>query len=76
MKIFFENNVRGGISSVMCDRFVKSDGSKMILYIDANNLYGLSVSQSLPYDEIIFQTSVSLEDIEKTLDDSDFGFFP
>ena len=47
-----ENNVRGGISSVMGNRYVKSARNKEILYIDANNLYGLSMSQPLPCDEI------------------------
>ena len=35
-----ENNKRGGISSVTCDRFVESNENKQILYIDANILYG------------------------------------
>ena len=39
-----ENNIRGGISSVMRDRFVISDENKRILYIDSNNLYGHSMS--------------------------------
>ena len=47
-----ENNIRGGISSVMGDRYVKSNENKKILYVDANNLYGHSLSQPLPYDEI------------------------
>ena len=47
-----ENNIRGGISSVMGDRYVESDENKKILYMDATNLYGLSMSQMLPYDEI------------------------
>ena len=42
---------RGGISSVMGDRYVKSDEIKKILYIDVNTLYGQSTSQPLPYDE-------------------------
>ena len=46
------NNVRGGISSVMGDRYVKSDENKKILYMDATNIYGHSLSQMLPYDEI------------------------
>ena len=47
-----ENNIRGGISSVMGDRYVKSDEKKKILYMDATNLYGHSMIQLLPYDEI------------------------
>ena len=49
-----ENNIRGGISSVMGDRYVKSDENKKILYIDAKNLYGHSMSKPLPYDGVIF----------------------
>ena len=33
-----ENNIRGGNSSVMRDRYVKSDEKKKILYADATNL--------------------------------------
>ena len=50
--LLIENNIRGDISSVMGDRYVKSDENKKILYIDATNLYGHSMSQMLTYDEI------------------------
>ena len=50
--LLLENNIGGGISSVMGDRYVKSDDNKKILDIDATNLYGHSMSQLLPYDEI------------------------
>ena len=43
--LLLENNIRGGISSVMGDRHVQSDENKQILYIDANNLYGWAMSQ-------------------------------
>ena len=69
-----ENNIRAGISTVMGDRDVESDENK-ILYKDANNLYGLSMSQPLPYDEIKFDKNVKLEDIKNTPDDSDIGYF-
>ena len=36
----------------MGDRYVKSDESKEILYMNATNFYGHSMSQMLPYDEI------------------------
>ena len=75
MILLLENNIRGGISSVMGNRYVKSDKNKKILYIDANNLYGHSMSQYLPYDEIKFDNTVKLEDILNTPDDSDFGYF-
>ena len=75
MILLIENNIGGGISSVMGDRYVKSSDNKKILYIDANNLYGRSMSQPLPYDEIKFDNNVRLEDILNTLDDSDIGYF-
>ena len=75
MILLLENNIRGGISSVMGDRYIKSDKNKKILYIDANNLYGHSMSQYLPYDEIKFNNDVKLEDILNTPDDSDIGYF-
>ena len=44
MILLIESNIRGGISSVMGDRYVRSDENKKILYVDANNLYGHSMS--------------------------------
>ena len=75
MILLLENNIRGGISSVMGDRYVKSNKNKKILYFDANNLYGDSMSQPLPYDEIKFDNDIKLEDILNTPDDSDIGYF-
>ena len=49
---FLENNFRGGLSSVLCDRYVKSDEKKKISYMDANDLYGHSMSQPLTLDGI------------------------
>ena len=42
-----------------------------MFYFDANNIYGHSMSQPLPYDEIKFDRNVKLEDIFKTPDDND-----
>ena len=75
MILLLENNIRGGISSIMSDRYVKSSDTKKILYIDANNLYGHSMSEPLPYDEIKFDNNVELENILNTPDDSDIGYF-
>ena len=75
MILLLENKIRGGISSVMIDRYVKSDENKKIIFIDATNLYGHSMSQSLPFDEIKFERNVCLEEILKTPDDSDIGYF-
>ena len=66
MILLLENIIRGGISSVMGDRYVKSDENKQILYADAHNLYGHSMSEPLPYDEIKFDKNGNLEDILNT----------
>ena len=73
--LLIENNIRGGISSIMGDRYVLSDESKKILYVDANNLYGWAMSEYLPQDEIKFDRDVKLEGILNTPDDSDIGYF-
>ena len=46
--LLLENNIRGGISSVMGPRFIESNENTKLLYIDANNLYGWAMSQYLP----------------------------
>ena len=60
MILLLETNTRAGISSVIGDRYVKSD-KKKIIYIDAINLYGHSMSQPLPYDKIEFEKDVCLK---------------
>ena len=70
-----ENNIRGGISSIMGDRFVKLDENKKILFIDASNLYGWAMGEDQPYVEIKFDRIITLEDILTTPDDSDIGYF-
>ena len=75
MILLLENNIRGGISSVMGDRYVPSDENKKILYVDVNKLYGHSMSQPLPFDELKIGNIVKLEDILITPDDSNIGNF-
>ena len=75
MILLSEKNIRGGIYSVMGDRYVKSIENKKIIYLDANNLYGHSMSQPLKLVEIIFERKVCLEDILITPDNSDNGYF-
>ena len=72
-----ENNIRGGISAVMSDRYVISDETKKLLSLDAANLYGYSMSQPLHYDEIEMWHGhpnlyiKKLDEILNTPDDSD-----
>ena len=79
--LLIENKIRGGVSSVMGDGYVKPDESKKILFIDATSLYGYSMSQMLPYDEIeMWHGHPDLymnkfEEILDTPDDGDVGFF-
>ena len=59
MHLFIEKGMRGGISYVSkrCskanNRYMKcydsSDESNLIMYLDANNLYGWAMNQYLPY---------------------------
>ena len=79
--LLIEDGIRGGISGVMGDRYVKSDENKKILYIDATNLYGHSMSQFLPYDEIEMWHGHPdnywkwLDEILNTPHDADIGYF-
>ena len=79
--LLIETNIRGGISSVLGDRYVKSDENKRILYMDATNLYGHSMSQMLPYDEVEMWHGDPdkcwnwLDEILSTPDDADVGYF-
>ena len=65
----------------MGDSYVKSDENKKVFYADANNLYGHSMSQPLPYDEIEMWHDhpdlymKQLEEFLNTPDDSDIGYF-
>ena len=73
--LLLENNIRGGISSVMGDRYIILDENEKILYKDSNNLYGHSMSQFLPYDEIKFEKDICLEEILNTSHDNEIGYF-
>ena len=65
----------------MEDRYVKSHENKKILYMDATNLYGHSMSQPLPYDQIELWHGHpdfyknKLDDILNNPEDSDIGYF-
>ena len=56
--LLLENNIRGGISSVMSDRYVQSrsgvesEENNKFLYFDANIFYIWAMSQPLPTAEI------------------------
>ena len=58
----------------MGDTYIKSDETKKFLFIDVKNLYGHSMSQPLPNDEIKFDRNVKLEYILNFPGDSDYGY--
>ena len=65
----------------MGDGYLKSDENKMVIYMDATNLYGHSMIQPLPYDEIgMWHAHPDLymkksEEFLVTPYDSDIGYF-
>ena len=75
MTPLLENNIRGGISSVVVVKCVNSDENKKKLSFDANILYGLSMSQPLPYDETKSDKNDKLKVTINTTDDNDFRYF-
>ena len=62
--LLLENNIRGGISSVMGPRYIESDENTKLLYIDANNLNRWAMSQYFPtgtFENFIFHNSMNKE---------------
>ena len=66
-----KNNIRGGISSVFADSYVKSDDNQKKIYIDANNFYGHNHCLMIKLNLI---KNVNLEDILNSAYDSDIGY--
>ena len=75
LRILLENNMRGGPSACMGNRYVKR-GERKIVYEDLTNLYGWSMSQYLPtgdFREIKFTRS-SVKTNLRTSDNDERGF--
>lgn len=86
MYLFVEDGIRGGISTIThrhgkannkyMKNYDKNKKSTYLAYNDANNLYGWSMSQYLPYDNYCWDNTTDW-DIEKILsicDTSDVGY--
>ena len=82
--LLLENNIRGGISSVMGPRYTESNENTKLLYIDANNLYGWAMSKYLPTGdfkkmrschEAMQYDSALMNEILNTPDDNEIGYF-
>jgi len=81
-------NLRGGISMIskryakannkyMGDAYNPEQPSSYIFYLDANNLYGLAMSQMLPYDDFVWLTRDDFEHIDwlAQTEDQLYGYF-
>ena len=75
LRLLLENNMRGGQSACMGNRYVKR-GERKIVYEDMTNLYGWSMSQFLPTGDFreIQVTRSSLKTISRTPDNDEHGF--
>ena len=73
MLLMFENGVRGGVSMIsnrhgqannkyMGERFDETLPSKYIIYTDANNLYGYSMTKKLPIGGFKWMTEKELQE--------------
>ena len=86
MHLMVERGIRGGISTITNkygiannkyqDKYDPSIPSKYITYWDANNLYGWSMSQSLPYSQFKWLTNNQIADfdVQNIADDNDIGY--
>ena len=84
-RLLFENNKRGGIvqaggkrlcvaNNKYCTNYDDSKKSNFIAYYDANNLYGVSMSDYLPY-KLIGNVEKTLDEILKHPIDAKRGYF-
>ena len=84
--LFIERGIRGGIS-IICNRYSLANNkylpnydstkpSKYIMYLDANNLYGYAMSESLPVGGFKFLTSeeISYFDIFSVGAEDEIGY--
>ena len=73
LTLLLQKHIRGGIISARKNRY--KNQMKKIISIDATNLYSWAVSESLPENEINFDKNILIEEILKTPNDSDIGYF-
>ena len=75
LRLLLENNMRGGPSACIGNRYVKR-GERKLVYEDMTNLYGWSMSQYLPTGDFreIKVTRNRLKTILRTPDNDEHGF--
>lgn len=85
MYMFVERAMRGG-NSMIAHRYAKANNKYMsdynvdmvdsyIMYLDANNLYGHSMSQPLPYGNFKWESQLTADDLLKMNASGDRGCF-
>ena len=57
-------NIRGGLSFAGLRQAERKEGEQVLLYLDANNLYGCSQRFPLPVGEVRFMTDKELKDFD------------
>jgi hypothetical protein len=84
--MFCERAIRGGVSTI-CHRHSEANNKyipegynpqkpdRYLLYLDANNLYGFCMNQSLPEKNFKWKKNLTFKDIETYNMDSDWGCF-
>ena len=84
MHLFIEKGLKGGIS-VICNKYSNANNkyigdeynpnekSTFIIYLDANNLYGWSMTQYLPTGKLKFINTKNF-DVSKVKDDDKYGY--
>ncbi|HUR98246.1 MAG TPA: DNA polymerase [Pyrinomonadaceae bacterium] len=80
MMLMIQRGIRGGICSVLHRRFARAnnphvpgyDPSKpttWIIYVDANNLYGWAMMESLPYGHFVWMTREECDRVQDELEE-------
>jgi hypothetical protein len=80
-----QQSKRGGLTFVGSKRYAKVNNkyvagydpktkSTYLMYLDANNLYGWSMVQDLPYKDIRLNTEITINEILNTADDAETGY--
>jgi hypothetical protein len=84
--LFLENNIRGGVSMIskryakannpFVDGYDETKPNTWLVYLDANNLYGYSMQQSLPQSNFRFLSDeeISQLDLDTVADESSKGY--
>ena len=67
--LFLEKGTIGGISYIS-KRYSKSDGNTEIMYWDANNLYGWTMIQHLPYSGFRFLTREEIDNFDLNISEN------